>query len=404
MLKKTLLFVVPLLFIFLNAQTTARLAVLSGQVQITRKGVQRQAPKVTVVAKGDSIRTMAGARAVIRYQNGSTSQLRPNTQIIIDNLSGEGGQTQVQLSLQNGSLMNSVKKLQKKETMEIYTPSIVAGVRGTQFDLGANYIKVIEGKVEVKSKDGGDSVDVDEGEKLEADENGELGEKEELSDEEKSELKEESEEQEKSVTEIIEDNQELLEEEENKEEESRTNAQSGSTTPPFVSLVTPVQIPNLQGVSTRGATITVKINGRQAFKETLSSASFRFNILSELNEDPYGEEVNTIEVNAENESGTARASATVIYDKTRPVIDVDYEIDGSQIYFYGGIGEAGTLSLNGENIQIDSSGNIQAGYSLSIQRILSGSNLLTARDLAGNIATRSIYIRKPVVPPAPPSR
>ena len=89
---------------------------------------------------------------VIRINENSTAEMKEFG-------IGEGKTQKDTVLLQRGTLFAKVAKLEKNSSFAVQTPTMVAGVRGTQFmtqsdEKGISKVAVLEGKVEVKSKSG----------------------------------------------------------------------------------------------------------------------------------------------------------------------------------------------------------------------------------------------------------
>ncbi|MFC1503955.1 FecR domain-containing protein [Spirochaetota bacterium] len=385
-MKKIIIKLTIISAIILHVQllySAVQFSFIRGDVRIQKKNsiLFRKARKSDPITTGDKIRTMAGSEAVIKYRSGTVTVIKERTLLVVNSVETSKQNLVVELNLKRGGLWNKIGKLKKDEKFNFKTPSCIAGVRGTDVGLDTDGrdtdILLLKGLVEIFAQTGTKLL-LKEGKKVKIKKGKDAGKPEELTKDEKELIKD-------ILTQI-------------------TKREEGAK-PTFLKLITPVTVPYLAGVSEKGNTIKVLINGSAVIDDELLSASFKFNIESYLNEDPYGEVDNAILVIVKNADGmTAAAGATVLYDRTKPAVDISYDIEDSRVYFSGSIGESGTLLINGEKIALDGSGNIAAGSYIPLDKILNGKNNVFAADRAGNIQSTFIYIMKARVPPAPPSR
>jgi hypothetical protein len=478
MLTKKISLISVALCVFLISTFTAEkspdyayLSAVRGTVYVTKadKDKKMKARPGMKMKKGDEVRTMAGSMTVVSYPNGSKSIVRERSLFTFDGLKADKKDFKVNINMKTGSIRSTISKLGKNHGFILQTPNVVAGVRGTDFEVNDKGVRVYKGKVEVKDKKTGKKLAVGEGQKAEVSESGGIEQKEITKEEQKEAAQEEKKvaQEEKKAEKAVEKQIEQNEKEEKQDAGSGDSGKPGDTNAvvsqsnaepaksdadptisialtesapykvnvtsqagntleikvngttvvqeelssdsasfdisdavaleegetskqftvtaqvkgptgnsstatakltinklcpeAFVNLLLPITLPNLQGVTESGSTIKIAVNGSTVIEEELSTGTFKFNIESELNEDPYGETPNSIQVDVNNSCGnSASASATVIYDKTKPVIDISAEVDGDIVYFEGSIGEAGTLTVNGNVISLDSK------YSISV--------------------------------------
>jgi len=109
----------------------------------------------TVIAKeGDGIKTGDDSWALITFEDGTTVELEPNTEISIEELS----KTHITVWQQVGRTWSGIKKLVGPLTeVHVETPSAAALVRGTLMDivvdtLGNTVVSALEGVVEVTAE------------------------------------------------------------------------------------------------------------------------------------------------------------------------------------------------------------------------------------------------------------
>ncbi len=85
----------------------------------------------------DMVKTGANSIAVILVEGGSEAQLtlRPNTQIEIKKMHKNGMAEHTQMNLWTGSVLAKAEKLTYDSTFQVKTPAMVAGIRGTEFEV-----------------------------------------------------------------------------------------------------------------------------------------------------------------------------------------------------------------------------------------------------------------------------
>jgi hypothetical protein len=132
------------------AALEVRLSILEGQVRLTRIGL----PEPRIMTKSfplypkDVIETLPEAKAVLEYQDGTQMRMKPNTtvELQMNSLHVKKGKTWYKFTKRGSEFV-------------ISTPSLVAGIRGTEFDLmvtgtGKAVLSVFSGAVGVAGKSG----------------------------------------------------------------------------------------------------------------------------------------------------------------------------------------------------------------------------------------------------------
>jgi hypothetical protein len=121
-------------------QTAAVLTVISGDVQ-TRFGASgfASATDGAVLYVGSTVRTSPGARAVITLFEGSTIELEPASDIMIEEATTRSSSTIVQLVQSVGRSWHVVTHLTTADSRyEVRTPAATASVRGTAFEVAVD--------------------------------------------------------------------------------------------------------------------------------------------------------------------------------------------------------------------------------------------------------------------------
>jgi hypothetical protein len=115
----------------------AILTVISGDV-LTRFGGMSFASAAdgAVLYVGSAVRTAYGARAVITLFEGSTVELEPGSEVMIEEATTRSDATIVQLAQSLGRSWHVVTRLTNADSRyEVRTPSATASVRGTAFEV-----------------------------------------------------------------------------------------------------------------------------------------------------------------------------------------------------------------------------------------------------------------------------
>ncbi len=136
-----------------------KLGIISGQVKLTRVGktLSDLFSQGFPVYHGDIIETMRESKAELVYGDGTIMRLKPLTKVEIQATS---------LKVFKGQSWFKFTKRGSEFVVE--TPSLVAGIRGTVFDVavtsrGKSVVSVMQGRVAVRGKSGGDEVVLDNG-------------------------------------------------------------------------------------------------------------------------------------------------------------------------------------------------------------------------------------------------
>lgn len=141
---------------------------------------QSKPVKGTILHESDKIQTGNKTQVDLVLPNNILIRIDHNTTILMQDFGlAEGGIQTDRLVLHQGSVFAKVAKLEKSSSFAIQTPTLVAGVRGTQFmtEVGANgqgKVAVTEGKVAVASSQTGKTTEVKEGEQVQVTEKGSL--------------------------------------------------------------------------------------------------------------------------------------------------------------------------------------------------------------------------------------
>ncbi|MBN8215341.1 MAG: FecR domain-containing protein [Spirochaetes bacterium] len=140
----------------LAAQSLGTITSLKGRVSIqSGSDAAKPAAVKQEVKEGDYLTTQADGEAVITLTTGTVMKVGPETRMKINKskvTSGDGNQFSVGLT--KGSISAKVSKLKTaSDSFNVYTPTSVAGVRGTDFSVaagvdGSTRVQVAEGEVQ----------------------------------------------------------------------------------------------------------------------------------------------------------------------------------------------------------------------------------------------------------------
>ncbi len=112
---------------------------------------------------GEAVITSKGSIAKIRLSNGSIIKVMPSSTIIVNKIQSKGG-NKYAFGVVKGGLRSKVNKLTKgRDYYRVFTPSAVAGVRGTEFIVsvgvnGRSNVMVKEGKISLQGEEQKSSV------------------------------------------------------------------------------------------------------------------------------------------------------------------------------------------------------------------------------------------------------
>ncbi len=126
----------------------AKLEIVSGQVKLTRVG----STKTDIINEsvelyaGDLLETLRESKAVLRYSDGTTMRIKPRTMVELQPLT---------IKVFKGKTWYKFTK--RGTEFRIETPTLVAGIRGTEFEVAVTSrkkasVSVLEGAVAVSSK------------------------------------------------------------------------------------------------------------------------------------------------------------------------------------------------------------------------------------------------------------
>lgn len=167
-------------FLLLAIGMPGKIVEIDGEIQIQRKGTTKWIDgKINMlVYQGDKIKSLLASAAIIKLPDESEITIAENSVVTFSTLTKK---KKINLKLNFGGVRANVFKVGKLGQMKfnIKTPTAVAGVRGTDFEVaegfeGSNFM-VIDGIVEVAAK--GKKIVLKKQEKVKVDKQGTIGKK-----------------------------------------------------------------------------------------------------------------------------------------------------------------------------------------------------------------------------------
>jgi len=126
-----------------------------GEVVLMRNNQEMTIEVSSFVMKGDTIRTGEASGMDLEFPNGALLRMKEKTTISINSILSQED-TQVEIALNRGKIFSKIKnKLKEKESFRIKTPTMIAGVRGTEFSVSEEEIPkvmVLEGEVSTEKE------------------------------------------------------------------------------------------------------------------------------------------------------------------------------------------------------------------------------------------------------------
>lgn len=126
-----------------------------GEVFLEGPAGRRPLAAAAVVAVGEQVVTGPQSSASLRFADGTRTALGPDSRLRVGDHArlGGGAPVQMRLQLERGSVQTEVPALQPPTRLELRTPVVNLGVRGTEFrarvDDGHTLAEVVQGRVAV---------------------------------------------------------------------------------------------------------------------------------------------------------------------------------------------------------------------------------------------------------------
>lgn len=145
---------VVLLFFTVNLYSVS-VKFLLGDVNLVRKGKTQKVSMNTSFKDGDLLITGDSAYIILTTKNGDQIKVKKNSKLLIDTKLLESGS----ISLVSGGINAKYNKVKKGSARKIYTPTAVAAIRGTEFDVavsdsGNTRVDMAEGSLDVYNPSG----------------------------------------------------------------------------------------------------------------------------------------------------------------------------------------------------------------------------------------------------------
>ncbi len=167
MLRQTTLLLLAVLLLFSfsmqNQNNHARLKFVIGKVQVLspKKTIWKRARLNQSVMAGDRVRTNLNSRAELEMPDGSIIKIHENTIFDVKTIktAARDNKDEMSFTLFAGSIWAKFKKLvNSRQSRQIESPSAVVAIRGTTIEMDVDIskrtvLRVIEGKVSLRSKD-----------------------------------------------------------------------------------------------------------------------------------------------------------------------------------------------------------------------------------------------------------
>ena len=153
-------------FIQTPAIAKAQLVVESGTVQVKHAGGSWvSAENGILLYQSDSVKTGDNTSASIVLFESSIIRLDSNTEVTLQEVLQQDGETSVKINQDSGRTWNTISKISGIDNYEVQTPTTVASVRGTAFVVivqsnGTTYYGVSHGILNVSSVSNGTIQDV----------------------------------------------------------------------------------------------------------------------------------------------------------------------------------------------------------------------------------------------------
>ncbi len=133
----------------------AKVQFTKGEVYLEREGSKQKLSINQFLKISDIVLTNSDSTADIILKNRGIIRIGENTKIQIQSLTEEN----IEIHQDSGTMITHLKKLKSNENYSIVTPTSVAAVRGTSFitmieDNTNTKVALVEGKIEVKNKQG----------------------------------------------------------------------------------------------------------------------------------------------------------------------------------------------------------------------------------------------------------
>lgn len=141
-----------------SSPETALILIEEGKVQVTHENSDTMVEEQSTVFVGDKIKTFPDSKATIIFPDNDVLRLDNNTEITLLDLVSSDTDAKVKIEQNFGNTWSRVESiLDKKREYSVETPTLVATVRGTVFNVDAtstdeSWVGVTESTVDVERK------------------------------------------------------------------------------------------------------------------------------------------------------------------------------------------------------------------------------------------------------------
>ncbi len=137
-MKIPAVFVLPLLFLSAASGAFAQefvVAYVGGAVNYERAKIKKPLRRQDTVREGDIVTTGPSAFAALRTEDGTVIKVAGDTTFEVKKIKSTASERIQIFNLTRGKILASISKLKKETSIDWYTPTAIAGVRGTIFIL-----------------------------------------------------------------------------------------------------------------------------------------------------------------------------------------------------------------------------------------------------------------------------
>lgn len=128
------------------------------EITIHKNGTVEEGKISSQLFDGDTLRTNENGLAYVKFMDKSFAKVRPQSFLVVNGTVENDKSTSARILLEAGEIFMNVTR-QVNSDYEVVTSTSVASVKGTQFGASSdNYFYVLEGEVEVRSNQTGETV------------------------------------------------------------------------------------------------------------------------------------------------------------------------------------------------------------------------------------------------------
>lgn len=158
-MKKATIFLISFIMLFASVQPVGVVKLVKGKIDLLRVDKTQWIPTKMgeVLYSGDVLKTSENSRAAILFIDNTQLKINENTSIVLQSEKTGVKNLETSISMAIGEIFAVVTK--QKSNFQVITPTSVASVKGTTFDLlvsddGFTTLLVLEGSVELANEMG----------------------------------------------------------------------------------------------------------------------------------------------------------------------------------------------------------------------------------------------------------